>query len=500
MAAEFCLGDHAILASSGDAELFSSVGADDPQNTETLRRDMLLWDVENGELIRSFEGMDHDAFTLAVSPDGGQALAGSYYEGLISIYNLTTGERQAVLEGHEDAVRIVAYGIDGRTAVSGSEDGSLILWDLPGSRAIARLAVHTGEVLDVALLSDGRSALSSGRDEALILWDLVDAALVRRFYGHGDMVYDVALIPDEDQLLSASGSASPNRPTKDSSLRLWEIESAQQLITSPVPMAVIFQVAVSPEGQSALYVGADPLVHALDITNWAETGLLAGHQSFIPCIEFLPDGKRALSCSGDNSLILWDLQNGQPVYHLDGHGGKDGVWAVSVSPDGSTALSGTSQGTMILWDLQSGAELRTLRTEESAGWTGTSGIAYLPDGRTAISVGGDGQIIEWDLESGDEIRHIGDHASLRTRIAVTPDGKLALTAGMDGRLLLWDLENGQLIRSSDGHGVIFDLTLSADGQTAFFGSSDTTIVQWRLSSPSTAELKDGSRPTATYVP
>ncbi len=36
VAAEFCLGDHAILASSGDAELFSSIGADDPQQTETL--------------------------------------------------------------------------------------------------------------------------------------------------------------------------------------------------------------------------------------------------------------------------------------------------------------------------------------------------------------------------------------------------------------------------------------------------------------------------------
>jgi WD40 repeat protein len=232
------------------------------------------------------------------------------------------------------------------------------------------------------------------------------------------------------------------------------------------------------------------LVHALDLTTWAETGLLEGHRSFIPCIEFLPDGKRALSCSGDNSLILWDLQNDQPVYSLDGRGGKDGVWAVSVSPDGSTALSGTSQGTMILWDLQSGSELHTLRTEDPTGWTGTSGIAFLPDGRSAISVGGDGKIIEWDLESGEEIRHIGDHASLRTRIAITPDGKLALTAGMDGRLLLWDLENGQLIRSSDGHGVIFDLTLSADGQTAFFGSSDTTIVQWRLSNPSIAELKE----------
>ena len=74
-------------------------------------------------------------------------------------------------------------------------------------------------------------------------------------------------------------------------------------------------------------------------------------------------------------------------------------------------------------------------------------------------------------------------------IIVTPDGKLALTGGMDGRLMLWDLVNGTLIRSSDGHGVIFDLTLDADSQTAFFGSSDTTIVEWLLSNPTIDELK-----------
>ncbi|MGW8249009.1 MAG: nSTAND1 domain-containing NTPase [Anaerolineales bacterium] len=489
VAAEFCLDDRAILASSGDSELFSSVGASDPQMTETMPRDMLLWDVESGEIIHNFNDIEHEAFTLSVSPNGRQALVGSYYEGLISSYDLTTYEHLATLEGHEDAVRGVVYGNEGLTAVSSSKDGTLILWDLLANQRIARLAVHTGDVLDVARSPDGRTALSSESDGALILWDLVDAAELRRFYGHGDMVYDVALSPESDRLLSSSRSASVNRPSTDTSIRLWDIETAQQLISSSVPLAVVFQVAVSPDGQAALYTGADPYIHIMDLQSWQETGRLEGHRNFIPCIEFLPDGKRAFSCSGDGTLILWDLQSGQPVYRLDGRGGQEGIWAVAISPGGDTALSDTSQGTMIMWDLQSGEELRTFHATEPSGWAGATGIAYLPDGKSAISVGGDGKIIQWDLESGEEIRLIGEHPALRTRIIVTPDGKLALTAGMDGRLMLWDLENGILIRNSDGHGVIFDLALSADGQTAFFGSSDTTIVEWRISNPSLDELK-----------
>jgi len=489
VAAEFCLDDQAVLAGSGDMELLTSLGTESPQ-VGAARRDMLLWNVENEEITHNFEGMEHDAFAISVSPDGNQALVGSYYEGLISVYDLMTYENLATLEGHQDSVQTLTYGMDGRTAVSGAEDGNLILWDLLSYQPIAWLAVHTGEVLDIALSSDGRNALSSGRDGALILWDLKDAAEIRRFYGHGDMVYDVALLPMANQLLSGSGSGSVNRGSWDTSLRLWDTEAEHQLITTSISSPVIFQVAVSPDEQTALFVGVDPFIRVLDLKTLEEVASLQGHQLSVPCIEFLPDGNRALSCSGDNTLILWDLQSGQPIYRLEGRGGEQGLWAVTISPDGSTALSDTADGTMILWDLQRGVELRTFRTSDPSGWTGASGIAYLPGGKTAISVGGDGKIIQWDLESGEEIRRIGEHPSLRTRIVVTPDGKLAMTAGMDGRLMLWDLENGTLIRSSDGHGVIFDLTLGADGQTTFYGSSDTTIVQWLLSNPTLSELKD----------
>ena len=164
---------------------------------------------------------------------------------------------------------------------------------------------------------------------------------------------------------------------------MWKVETAQQLITSSMPAPVIFQVAVNPDEQTALYVGVDPTIHVVDLNTMEEVRSLVGHQLSVPCIEFLPDRKKVLSCSGDNTLILWDLQNGQPIYRMNGRGGKEGLWAVAVSADGKTALSDTGDGTMILWDLQSGNELRTFRTTDPSGWAGASGIAYLPDGRTA---------------------------------------------------------------------------------------------------------------------
>jgi WD40 repeat protein len=45
---------------------------------------------------------------------------------------VATGKELRTFRGHSDAVYSVAFLPDGRTALSGSSDGTLKLWDLTG--------------------------------------------------------------------------------------------------------------------------------------------------------------------------------------------------------------------------------------------------------------------------------------------------------------------------------------------------------------------------------
>ncbi|MFC2100188.1 WD40 repeat domain-containing protein [Candidatus Bipolaricaulota bacterium] len=86
-----------------------------------------VWNVATGEL--HFAHRLEDSVTdVAFSPDGTKLVA---VEGgsLIHVYGAATGLTLHLFVGHEDPVSAIAFSPDGATFVTGSIDGTLILWD-----------------------------------------------------------------------------------------------------------------------------------------------------------------------------------------------------------------------------------------------------------------------------------------------------------------------------------------------------------------------------------
>src|SRR5262245_12541250 len=85
--------------------------------------------------------------------------------------------------------------------------------DRPGIEIVPQLG-HWGLVRSVALAPDGKTALSGSYDKTLILWDLASRCEIRKFEGHSDAVNSVAFAPDGKTALSGSS---------DNTLRLWDL-------------------------------------------------------------------------------------------------------------------------------------------------------------------------------------------------------------------------------------------------------------------------------------
>jgi hypothetical protein len=157
-----------------------------------------------------------------------------------------------------------------------------------------------------------------------------------------------------------------------------------------------------------------------------------------------PDGRRALSCGDDRTLILWDLDSGKVLRHITGHGGL--VFQAVFSLDGRRALSGGTDKSLRLWDLETGRQLVAIEGPADYVWC----IAFSPDGRRALSGSGghfeadkvvryDLALRLWDVGASRQIRSLEGHTDIVKRLAFFPDGRRALSSSNDQTLRLWAL-------------------------------------------------------------
>jgi serine/threonine protein kinase len=285
----------------------------------TSSRDMTLrlWRVSNGQEMKLFEGHSGAVFCVAISPDGHQALSGGLDQQL-RLWNLATGECVRVFDGHMAAVLSVAFSPNGRQAASGGglADPTLRFWNVATGQPIGRPIVHPERVTSLAFAANGRQILTGCWDGLIRIWDVAGGRELKHFKGHTGPVLCMALSPDGHQLLSGG---------LDHTLRLWDVNTGRDLQRFlPLPTGVL-SVAFSPDGKWALSGGGvvprqgnakqyrpankDFMVRLWEVGTGKEIMAFGGHELPVTAVAFTPDGRQALSSSGDRTARLWALPN-----------------------------------------------------------------------------------------------------------------------------------------------------------------------------------------------
>lgn len=290
---------------------------------------------------------------------------------------------KSILRGHDDWVSSVAISPGGKYGLSGSDDGTLRLWEIRSGESVRVFEGHKGRVSSVAISPKGKLALSGGHDGTLRLWSVGTGESLGVISGHTDWVCSVAVSPDGRLALSGSD---------DGTLRLWDLSTRECLRVIEGTGHGVRSVAFSPDGRFALAGSDDSIPSLWDLRTRGCLHSLEGHESWVTSVAFTPDSRFALSGSLDNTLRLWDIRNGACLKVLVGH--DDWIRGLAVSPDGRFALSASHDRTLRLWDLRTGECPCVLRGHED--WA--SSVVFSPDGRFAISGGHDNAVCLWEYD------------------------------------------------------------------------------------------------------
>lgn len=203
-------------------------------------------------------------------------------------------------------------------------------------------------------------------------------------------------------------------------------------------------------------------------------------------IQFLPDGRTALTSSTDAILALWDLTSGEILQRFEGH--EDWVMDLALSPDGKTVYSSSFDNTVRVWNIATGEQVAVYQPFPDGS---TKGLAVSPDGEK-ILVGRnwlfyipfhryDAVIDLLDAGTGEILSHLTGHTSLVNSIAFSPDGRYALSGSADQSVRLWDLNTGDQLAVFYGHtGVIWKVAFSPDGLTGYSTGFDGSMRVWDL--------------------
>jgi WD40 repeat protein/tRNA A-37 threonylcarbamoyl transferase component Bud32 len=259
-----------------------------------------VWDLLTGAEVpeRTYPD-DAKVFCVAYSRDG-KRLASCAGDGLVKLRDLAGGE-VLTLRGHTDKVWFVAYSPDGnRVASAGAgKDRTVRLWDARTGKLLHRLGPFAGGVSWVAFHPDGeRLAVASERDPRVTVWrvpvDGKEATPAGVFKGHPQPVTSVAYSPDK-KLLAAGG--------EDSTVRIWDAETGQEL------------------------------------------RVLKGHRKAVVAVAFSPDGKRLASASTDATVRLWDSETGEEALSLKSD--TRFTSGLTFSPKGDYLVAGSVDGVKV---------------------------------------------------------------------------------------------------------------------------------------------------------
>jgi len=296
---------------------------------------------------------------------------------------------------------------------------------------------HSRKVTSSVFSRDSRYVLTGSADGTALLWDVESARELRKFGGHTSQVNSVAFSPTRKVVLTGS---------TDATARLWNIETGDELHRFKEESAVN-SVAFSSDGRTILTgIGAflsktNNIAHLWDSETGRQLQAFKGHRNNITCVGFV-DGDLAVTGSQDGDVRLWKVATGEEIakfeveekskFSLDPASAFAlGVSSFAISADRKLLLAAAPFRAR-LYDLRSGKVVKRLEWNMArfgSYLTSIESVAFSPDSRHVLTGHLNGVAREWNVSTGIVVRSLKLTSAFITSAAYSPDGRYILIAG-----------------------------------------------------------------------
>jgi len=465
------LGTINELAWSPDGKAFAAVG--------TLG--VWLYDpaaMEKGP--RLLESHTREVVTVAFNSKGDILYSGSQ-DGTVKLWDPSSGALKRTLHLFDDfsyevgsqvrntEVWAMAFSNNRSLIATGAYDGTIAIYKLSTGVKTGELKGHTGSIDDLAFSADGQYLASTAADGKLYLWNLETSARIADLTGFSGRIWQLAFSPDSLTLATAGS---------DRTIRLWDVATAQERSALAEHSASVLQIAFSMNGSYLISSSMDMTIRVWNL----ETGNSMVFLENIPAATALAvDPVDPILAVHDYyaGLQLWDMEQGLLVGASPNH--TNAVTSIDFNPQSEWLAAGYEDGAIKIWDVESNAIVRILWGHNA----GVTGVAFNPAGDRLASSSFDGTVILWDTGSGSALTVFDGHQSYVRCVDFSPDGKLVASGSTDSTVRLWDAQTGDQVAVLQGHtSEVARVRFSPDSSRLVSVGSDFTVRLWDVATAS----------------
>jgi WD40 repeat protein len=314
---------------------------------------------------------------------GGQTDHPDIYNAMYNALVGFNGEKFNGLQGHEGAVRSLAFLPGSDVFFSSGGDGKILRWDLNGNTKSYRTLIDNNFINRSLAISDNGRWLACGTTTSGIqLFNLnVSNSPPSILQGHKGWVDALSFTPDSKGLFSAStdksiiywdliaGTYSVFVTLEDTRVRCiavspsgrfifggtdngklirWNMDTKEATVIFNSDNNSIYAVSINPTGSRIAFVDKNGALRLADARTNGIIRVVAAHSARILDVKFSPDDHQIATSSMDKTVKIWDANNlsNRPVVIT-----RHNAWVLSVafSSDSKYLVSSSEDGDYIYY-------------------------------------------------------------------------------------------------------------------------------------------------------
>lgn len=363
-----------------------------------------MWDIHSGLQLNSFNGHKKAVNTIQISNEEKWCVSGSE-DCTLRFWRINPSfKKHHELFEHRGRINYICRDRDVSLVATASDDNFIKIWNIPDGEYKMTLRGHIGPVRCLLFLN--KSIVSGGDDTTIKIWDAGKGNLIKSIGDFSKSVVTSSVKVSgfnsysyrnqdgfhEKQItcLSAYDNNQFFSGSKDGTVRLWNLDSAELCMIYKGLNGTVESVVYNPNNGSVIGAGSSNEILIWDVHSGTIKMRLSGHLSSITSL-VLHGNNHLLSSGLDKTVQIWDLETGYSI-STDEHPSR--ITCVETDINSGLFFTGSIDRQIRVFSISNGTQVQILTGHNSP----VRSLLFENENSQVISCADSGEIIIWDTK------------------------------------------------------------------------------------------------------